>query len=538
MALNGQPQEGAVRFSRRLVLFHMLGLLMMIGLVISSILWISLRHNDLAQTSAERMVRAAFIAFQQKMETLVLDYSIWDEVLTSIQTRDVNWLYTNIGIATDIGTLDGLFLRDPRTDWTIGWFAGSPPEGISDPLPAELVEEMNALLAGTDPTEHPARTAFVNWNDEVWSLAITRVVPIGEFAPQSERGRYPRQIHGLRLTDERLAELGATMLMDDLHIASEIPPERDGFALLGTDRTPVGYVTWTPPAPGERILRQVALPVGAGLLLAVAFALFASVYSIASARRLERALVDAQVADKAKTEFLSNVSHELRTPMNGILGVTQLLEMTELDDEQRELLGVLSGSAETQMSLISDLLEIMQIESGARRLTRDTFEPGTVVTQVTDLLKPEAMKKGITIVTDLDDGAMDPVLGDSRALKQIITNLAGNAVKFTNKGHVRLCLRTRGAPGDVELRIAVEDTGPGIAAEHQSRIFERFAQVDSSLRRSADGIGLGLAISQSLTEMMGGRIELVSSPGSGSTFTLTVRLDRAPNEAARLQGAA
>lgn len=537
MALNEQPRTGAVRFSRRLVLFHMVGLLMMIALVISSMIWISTRHNDLAQDSAERMVRSTLSAFQQKMETLVRDYSIWDEVLVAIEARDTDWLYGNVGIATDIGTLDGLFLRDPGSGWSVGWIAGSPADGSRDTLPDELFARMDALLAGTDPTEHPTRTAFAEWSGEIWSFAITRVVPIGEFMPAAAGNKYPRQIHGMRLDDAQLAALGSTILMDDLHVSTEVETGRDGIPLIGTEGTPIGYVTWTPPTPGESILRQIAVPVGVGLLLAVAFALFSSGYSILSARRLEKALVDAQVADRAKTEFLSNVSHELRTPMNGILGVTQLLEMTDLDDEQRELLGVLSGSAETQMSLISDLLEIMQIESGARRLTREAFDPGAIVTQVTELLRPEALKKGISLTADLQSSDGSWVMGDSRAIRQIITNLAGNAVKFTTKGHVRLGLQTIAAGNDVELRVSVEDSGPGIAPEHQALIFERFAQVDSSLRRSADGIGLGLAISQSLAEMMGGQIHLTSTLGEGSVFTLNVRLERAP-QAALLKGAA
>ena len=159
------------------------------------------------------------------------------------------------------------------------------------------------------------------------------------------------------------------------------------------------------------------------------------------------------------------------------------------------------------------------------------------MTQVADLLRPEAMKKGIAIITDLGAADEVAVLGDCRAFRQILTNLTGNAVKFTSDGHVRLRLLTTPSAGDVLLRIAVEDTGPGIAPEHQTLIFERFAQVDSSLRRSADGIGLGLAISQSLAQMMGGQIDLVSTPGNGSTFTLTVRLNRA-QAAERLKGAA
>ena len=521
---------GEVRFSRRLAVFHMISLLAMIVVVLSSVLWISFRHNDLAQNSARRMVTSAVAAFQQKMETVVRDYSIWDEALEAVAQRNVDWLHSSIGsAAADIGTLDLVVIAEPDDSWRIAWRAGSELEGEAWLLEPALRAGLMRMLDGTDPASHKVRTAFAEHDGSVWSFAITRIVPIGEVASDEA---YPIQIHGLNMTSARLATLGANILMDDLQIAADIGPELDGMALKGFDGAPVGYLVWAPPAPGESILRQVALPLLTALVVIAGFAMISSRYAVRSASRLESALEAAQVADRTKTEFLSNVSHELRTPMNGILGVVQLLKMTDLDEEQSELLEVLSTSAETQMSLVSDLLEIMQIESGARRLVSKPFQPAVVAGQVADLLRPVAAKKGVAVEADIEAAAGLEVLGDARAFRQIVTNLAGNAVKFTHDGSVRIKLDAITEGDGVALRCAVADTGIGIPAEHQQRIFDRFAQVGTTLTRETDGIGLGLAISQSLAEMMGGRIGLTSVLGEGSTFTFTADLPRAAGASA------
>ena len=211
--------------------------------------------------------------------------------------------------------------------------------------------------------------------------------------------------------------------------------------------------------------------------------------------------------------------------MNGILGVAQLLQTTRLDDEQKELVAVLFASATAQMALISDLLDLSRLESGNRRIVSEPFEPAVILKDVTEMMRVAADKKAITF--DGDWSALDglTVRGDSRAFRQIVTNLVGNAVKFTDRGGVRLTTGLERAGDRANLTVSVADTGRGIPAEALPHVFERFYQVDGSLTRGVEGTGLGLAISQNLARMMGGRIEAASAPGRGSTFDLRLDLE-------------
>jgi len=518
--------KGDLRFSQRLAAMHILALAALVALVVASLLWVSDRHNELARGSAERMVKSAINTFAQKMEIVVRDYSIWDEAVVAVAERDTGWLYSSAGsAAADIGTFDLLYLYEPATGWSVGWEWGTPVEGTTGLVPDAILAELEAQLAVTDPTTHSVVKGFAEANGEIWGFAITRVVPIGDLDPAVPEDSYARQVHGMILSEERLSDIGSALLMEDLQLAPEVADGMDAVALPGLQGGPVAYLAWTGPTPGARILRQVALPLGLGLLAVIIVALVSSRFAVRSARRLEAALEASRAADRAKMEFLSNVSHELRTPMNGILGVLQLFEMTRLDDEQREMVRILHSSADTQMALIGELLDVIQLESGQRQLSSEPVIASELVISVFELLRPTAEQKGLQVELNCTHSASLPVLGDARAIKQIVTNLLGNAVKFTDSGSVNIDVSAEKHAGELALCIAVRDTGPGIAEADQARIFERFAQVDTSaFRRGIDGIGLGLAISESLAKRMGGSITLRSRVGAGSTFAFRVRL--------------
>ena len=230
----------------------------------------------------------------------------------------------------------------------------------------------------------------------------------------------------------------------------------------------------------------------------------------------------ALAADRAKTEFLTTISHELRTPMNGIMGVAQLLQTTALDQDQAELVAMLLHSAEGQTALIEELLAFGEVEAGALRLREEPMDLAELVREATGMARVAASAKGLELHVEAPEDA-PALLGDAGRLRQVIVNLAGNAVKFTEAGHVRVGAELEPEfGGGVRLRVAVSDTGPGIVPDQHARIFERFTQVDGSTSRAKGGTGLGLAISRAIASEMGGDIALRSTPGEGSTFTLDV----------------
>ncbi|MGD9864267.1 MAG: ATP-binding protein [Pseudodonghicola sp.] len=389
---------------------------------------------------------------------------------------------------------------------------------------AELAA-VNRELAAQQKEAHRLALVARNANDSVLLLnragQITWVnetfTRITGYTPEEAIGRQPGAL--LNATDTSLATV------DALHdaIARGVP-----FRCEIQNRTKTGDLIWIETNQVPVIDENGAVE----MIVAIE-------RDITAAKTQEQEMILARHAAeegaRAKAEFLATMSHEIRTPMNGVIGMADLLAETGLSADQRVYTDTIRSSAQALLTIINDVLDLSRLDARKMTLSPVDFDLKTCVQEPVRLLRPQARGKGLALRLEFDGEGPDRLHGDDSRLRQILINLIGNAIKFTEAGGVTVRVRNRRVAEGTDLRIEVEDTGIGIAEDKQEHIFERFAQADASTTRQFGGTGLGLTISRMLVEAMGGTISVRSAPGKGACFTVSLHLpvaDRLPAEGA------
>jgi signal transduction histidine kinase/ActR/RegA family two-component response regulator len=514
----------------------------MLVFILSLVIWA--REVDVtARMREEALLRDGVIARMAEIEAITFPETNWDEAVQNLDNRfDAEWARTNLTEYLQISApFEDLFVLD-ADDRPIYASRGPAEAPVSDfarfhgirGLVADVreAESRRGRLAPPPAKARPhmltrpiQASGFLVDGPGISLVTVSLVQPdFGASLPKGPRAPLvvtvlPVQGRFLTLLRERfqLSALATTLTPGD-------PPRGQAQVALETlQGGPMLRLVWTPHKPGTDLLQAAISPV---LLVIFAFGAV-GVVMVGRARRAAAALV---ASHRAQSEFLANMSHEIRTPLNGVVAIADVLSKTRLDAQQGELVRIIRSSGETLERLLSDVLDLSKIETGAVDIERAPFHLGEAVRAVAALSRPRGEEKGVTLTLEIAAEADAWVMGDVVRVKQVATNLISNAIKFTDAGGVvvRLIAREDGAT----WRLEVEDTGVGFDPADKARIFTRFQQADGSVTRRYGGTGLGLSISRQLVELMGGTLDCDSSPGQGSIFITELKLPPAPADAA------
>ncbi len=517
-------------------------LVVSLAITLGLVFWSAKTQDSIAVESSRSLAETALTLRKGNLQSTLIDYTYWDEAYENTSKAfSLSWFAENYGdypYLTDTFGITSTYVVLPGNRvlaHTQDAELHSAPESL------ELADQTIGLIQliegarRTVDNEFPAVSGLVKMDGRLY-IAAARIVHPHTDELMEAAGVTPENgtivVFMAPFDDALMVSLKDDFGFADLkHVASLTETEMLALPLQSIEGQSFGYLVWNIVRPSKHVY-TVILPALAAVILSIGALGFYFLRLLRNNQtKLFHAMLDAKAADRAKVQFLSNVSHELRTPLNGVIGIAQILEREELKDDQRKLVGTLLSSANHQLDLIRDLLDVTRIESDRIELDCQPFDLCSVIRETVSLVDHKAKSKGLAVHVSLPENLHCRVIGDPVRVKQICLNLLDNAVKFTDTGSIGIASSARTVGDFEEIRLAVKDTGVGISKEDQTRVFSRFMQVDGSATRNSEGLGLGLPICQALAGAMGGQISLESTPGEGTEFVVSVKLRRAPENA-------
>jgi len=406
---------------------------------------------------------------------------------------------------------------------------GDFPEEAASTVAIIAAQAREARRAGRLSTAgEVTRTGLMRVDGAIYLTAFAAVTPESRAVADAYDGPPAVVVSARRLDAAFIRQLSDDLGLVNLALLDEPNGKAPRVALSDIHGRPVAALAWKPENPGLTLLEEIAPWIAAGflvLVLAGGLLLTRATEALSALHAGRLALIaakeQAEAANEAKTRFLANMSHEIRTPLNGVLGMAQVMAADTLSEPQAKRLQVLTESGKSLLTLLNDILDIARLETRAVRLRTEAFDLAALVEASCAAFSGAAAAKDLSLVVDIAPELRGRWTGDPLRLRQVLGNLVANAIKFTDEGGVTVRVRPATKGG---LRFEIEDTGLGVAVEHQSALFKTFSQVDTSLTRPHDGAGLGLSICRELVELMGGTIGVHSALGLGSSFHFTVPL--------------
>ncbi len=503
------------------------------------------RQDEIAYSAERRGVASEIEALHNALAITAGDNAVWDEAIEKIHLReDVDWIHLAIGDIANVNELVKavVVLRPDQSIIYENITEDVPPtERVLATSLADQLRTFSPPLGSYD--NFFSGTTMVDDKLVTYGAAVVQPQAEGGYLQELDEGRRPVLLFLSTITAKDLAVIadrsGIHALRFEAFTGDSSGLSKEGYELTGPSGMSFGQLVWTSSTPGTHLANNMILP---AFLLFLIMAGFIVRFLI----QAHKMVAELKRADEVKSAFLATMSHEIRTPMNGVLGMTGLLLETKMDATQRFFANTIRQSADLLLDLVNDVLDYSKLEADELTLEATEFDLRTTMEQVADLISVRAWEKKLDVLLDIDPGLPLRRVGDPTRLRQVVYNLIGNAVKFTDSGHVMIRVEAATEVPDSraeepQVTVTVSDTGIGIPPEKQDGIFESFKQADSSTTRNYGGTGLGLAITKKLVEMMDGTISLNSEQGRGTDIRVTIPLPAADQqgisaEAPRLEG--